>query len=360
MTAPEHRITLRPSGHTYTARADQSLLDAGLAAGLSLPYSCRMGTCNVCKAHIAEGAFEFGAAHPAYLSQAERDQRLALLCQARACGDVVIDVKELPKLVAPQRTRAMVRALRPLAPDVIELHLRLPLHHSMIFAAGQYLDIFLPDGQRRSYSIASASAAPMGTIDLLLQISHMPGGRFTDRLFGGGLKVRELLDIEGPLGTFFLREDSAKPIVMIANGTGYAPLRAMLLEMFRKGIERPVRLYWGGRQRADLYALEEAAAWAQAHPHFTFVPLLSRAGPADGWTGRQGRVQHAVLEDLPDLSGHQVYACGLPAMVADARTLLVARGGLPADEYYADAFVSAADGGHGGATPGGTAGIPIT
>jgi len=337
------QIKLLPSGHTFEAQPGKRLLDEGLAAGLSLPYSCRMGTCNTCKVHMVEGEFEFGDAHPHYLPQSERDKGLALLCQAKACSDLVIEVQELPKLIPPSKFTALVKRIKPLADDVLQVDIRLPLHQSLIFAAGQYIDFLLPGGERRSYSVASATAEPMGTIDLTLHISHMPGGLFTDPLFGGAIKERHRLEVEGPLGTFFLREDSAKPIVMIATGTGYAPLRSILLDIFRKKIDRPVTLYWGGRRRKDLYLMEEPEAWAREWPNFKFIPVLSGATPEDQWTGRTGRLNRAVVEDLPDLSGHQIYACGVPAMVASARDDFIQHCGLLDSEYFADAFVSSAD-----------------
>lgn len=338
-----YTVTILPSGHTFEVEPGKRVLDAGLSAGLSLPYSCRMGTCSTCKAHIAEGEFDFGDAHSHYLPLSERDRRMALLCQAKACSNLVIEVKELPKLQAPARFAAMLKRVTPLADDVVQLDIRLPLHQSLIFAAGQYVDLLLPDGQRRSYSLANASAAPMGTIDLTLHIAHMPGGLFTDQLFSKTIKERHRFDVEGPLGTFFLREDSAKPILMVATGTGYAPIRSMLLEIFRKKIDRPITFYWGGRRRKDLYLLRELEGWEQEWPNFKFVPVLSGATEEDQWIGRTGRVNRAVMEDMPDLSNHQVYACGVPAMVAAARHDFVEQCGLPRDEYYADAFVSSAD-----------------
>ena len=338
-----YKITLQPSGKQFEVQPGEKILQAGLDAGLSLPYGCRMGTCNTCRAQVTDGEFDFGDAHIAYLPQSDRVRGLALLCQAKACSDMVIEVNELPKLVPPSTFPAMVRNMQMLAPDVMLVDLRLPLHQNFMFAAGQYIDLRLPGGIRRSYSIATTPATPMGVIDFQLHIRHMPGGLFTDRVFDNGLLVRQKVDVEGPLGTFFLREDSDKPIVMVASGTGFAPLRSILLDMFRRGIERPVTLYWGGRVRPDIYLFDEAQSWAKEYAHFDFVPVLSDARPEDDWNGRQGFVHRAVLEDFKDLSGYQVYACGAPIVVASARKDFTEQCGLPADEFYADSFVSQAD-----------------
>jgi CDP-4-dehydro-6-deoxyglucose reductase len=337
-----YTVKLIPSGNTYTVEAGEKILHAGLDAGISLPYSCRMGTCNTCKAHIKEGEFEFGDALPHYLPQEERDRGMALLCQARACSDLVIEVEELPKLVPPTEFTAMVKKIVSLADDVRSIELRLPLHQSLIFASGQYIDLLLPEGERRSYSLANASASPMGVIDLVLHVRHMPGGLFTDKLFDGSVKVRDKFQVEGPLGTFFLREDD-KPLVLLASGTGYAPIRSILLEMFRLNDGRKATLYWGGRSKKDIYAMEEVQAWVNEHPNLRFVPVLSDAQEGDEWTGRTGFVHLAVMKDIADLSGHQVYACGAPAMVAAARKDFIEQGALPAGEFFADAFVSKAD-----------------
>lgn len=337
-----HNVKLLPSGTTFTVEPGEKILRAALNAGLSLPYGCLMGTCNTCRGHIQKGDFDFGAAHPNYLPQEDRDRRLALLCQAMACGDLEIEIEELPKLPVPTRSVAIVKRIDRVSDDVIVMRVRMPLHQNLLFAAGQYVDLLLPDGERRSYSLANASALPMGVLDLELHIRHLPGGLLTDRLFSGKIAVRDKFQIEGPLGTFFLR-DSDKPIVMIATGTGYAPIRSILLGMFARNDPRPCTFYWGGRTRKDLYAFDEVQAWAEQHPGFNFVPVLSRASEADGWSGRTGHVQQAVLADHPDLSAHQVYACGSPTMVSSARSVLTERGGLPDDQYFADAFVTSAD-----------------
>ena len=334
-------VTLKPSGHRFAVAAGEKVLPAGLAAGFSLPYGCRMGVCTSCRGRVQVGKIDLGDVSQSYLPQEHRDQGFALLCQATPLSDVVIELQELPRLVAPQDFPAIVRRVSRPVPDVAILDLRLPLHLNLRFAAGQYVDIGLPNGKKRSYSIANAPA-PEGVIDLQFHIRHMPGGVFTERVFGD-LKEREKLNCQGPLGSFCLREESDKPIVLLASGTGYAPIRSLILDAFRRKITRPMTLYWGARIRRDLYSLEEPQRWALEQGSFGFVPVLSDALDTDSWSGRTGFVHRAVMHDLPDLSGYQVYACGAPVMVNAARRDLVQHCHLPADEFFADSFVTQVD-----------------
>jgi CDP-4-dehydro-6-deoxyglucose reductase len=173
-------------------------------------------------------------------------------------------------------------------------------------------------------------------------VRHTPGGLFTDHVFGG-LKVRDLLRFEGPLGSFYLREDSDKPVVMVASGTGFAPIKAMCEYAFEKKLEqdRPITLYWGCRAKRDLYMLDLPRSWQR--PGFKFVPVLSDPTPECRWSECTGFVHRQVMADFPDMSGIQVYACGTPLMVEAAREDFSARCGLPLDEFYADSFLTEAD-----------------
>jgi CDP-4-dehydro-6-deoxyglucose reductase len=169
----------------------------------------------------------------------------------------------------------------------------------------------------------------------------MPGGLFTDRVFGS-MKEREKMTFEGPLGSFFLRE-SDKPAVFLASGTGYAPIRAILQKAFARDTNRKMVLYWGARSLKDIYMFDEAQKMSEQHANLSFIPVLSEALPEDGWTGRTGFVHRAVLEDIDDLANWQVYACGTPLMVEAARRDFCAESGLREEEFYADSFVSEAD-----------------
>jgi len=335
-------VTLTPSGHSFEVPDGQCVLNAGLAAGWNMPYSCRTGVCRTCRGRIVEGRVDFGNVHPTYLPEEHRAVGLALLCQAKPLSDLVIELKELSLHgVKPTIVPCRVKRIDRPAPDVAIIDLKLPMNENMLFAAGQYVDFLLADGKRRSYSIATPPA-PEGVTDIQLHIRHTPGGLFTDRVFGA-LKEREILRFEGPLGTFFLREESEKPIVFLASGTGFGPIKSIIEYSFRCGITRPMTLYWGCRARRDLYMMDLPQRWAAEHAHFKFVPVLSDALAEDAWTGRAGFVHRAVMEDLPDLSGHQAYACGAPVMVDAARADFTERCQLPPDEFFADSFLTEAD-----------------
>jgi CDP-4-dehydro-6-deoxyglucose reductase, E3 len=335
-----HTITLQPSGHRFTCDATTEVLKAGLAAGLFMPYSCRAGVCNTCRGRVVQGEVDFGAAHPKYLTEDDRRAGYAMLCQARPRSDLTIEVQEieageaLPSKFMPVRILEMQRA----ADDVIVLKVGLPMNEPTLFRAGQYLEFLRPDGTRRSYSIASAPSND-GVRQVELHVRHLPGGRFTDHVFGA-MQVRDVQKVEFPLGSFFLRE-SERPVVLLASGTGFAPIKSIVLDMVRRGIRRPTRLYWGGRRRADLYMAGLCEEWAQRHDWLQFIPVLSEPTPACRWDSRTDLVHRAVLQDLPDLSGHQVYACGSPLMVDAARADFTAQAGLPAAEFFADSFLTA-------------------
>lgn len=339
------KVTVLPEGQTFEQAPGQTVLDAALAAGLVLPYSCRNGTCSTCRGKVVSGRVEAGAAPERILPPEDLAQGYTLFCQACATSDLVIEAHEVHMADDIQIRKMPVRvlALDRLSDDVMSLTLQLPSAEAFRFYPGQYLEFILQDGARRSYSMAGP---PSDAHRVSLHIRHMPGGVFTSHVFGTGetqMKVRDILRIEGPMGSFFLRDESARPIVFLASGTGFAPICAIIERMIACGDTRPAVLYWGGRRPADLYMNERACSWERALPGFRYVPVVSDAHPEDAWTGRSGFVHHAVMEDLPDLSGHQVYACGAPAMVDHARRDFTALCGLPADEFYADAFTSQAD-----------------
>lgn len=341
-------ITLKPSGHTFEVPEDKSILHAGLAAGWMMPYSCQTGVCRTCRGTVLEGSVDYGMVHPQYLPDSDKAKGYALLCQAKPLSDCVIELRELEGLdgiVAKKIPCRVMKLVKPTA-DVAIMNLRLPMNENMRFLAGQYVEFMVksPAGEvRRAYSIANAPQVE-GVIDIELHLRHSIGGVFTDHVFGA-MKERELLRFEGPLGTFYLREESPKPIVMVASGTGFAPIKAMIEYAFRKGIEktRPITLYWGCRKRADLYMHELPEQWAKAQPGFRYVPVLSEPSPECAWTGRTGFVHQAVMQDFPDLSGHQIYACGVPVMVDAARRDFAAQCKLPEGEFFADSFITEAE-----------------
>lgn len=342
-------VSITPSGKTVEVDGETHILEAALSQGVVLPYGCKNGACGSCKARIVEGRIIQDSHQGSALTAEEERSGFALLCRARAASDltvqarVVAAVGEIPIRKMPCR----VAALDKVAPDVIVMRLQLPANERLQYLAGQYIDLILRDGTRRSYSMATAPDTADG---IELHVRHLPGGKFTDTMFGAAtpeLKVRDILRLEGPLGTFFLREDSDKPILMVASGTGFAPIKAMMERIgglaTTRGFRRPVTLYWGGRRPRDLYHDALCREWEASIPGFSYVPVVSDALPEDAWTGRTGFVHLAAMADVPDMSGLQVYACGAPVMVDASRRDFITHCGLPADEFYADAFTTAAD-----------------
>jgi len=335
------QITVQPSGHQFSCEEDETILAAAMRAGVGLPYGCKNGACSSCKGKIISGSVRHKAHQERALTKDEEAAGYSLLCCATTEGDLVIEAREVagsddyPIRKMPSR----VSTLEKVASDVIVMTLQLPANETLKFRAGQYIEFMLKDGKRRSYSIATAPGLDQ---PLALHIRHMPGGLFTDQVFST-MKERDILRFEGPMGTFFVREDSDKPMVLLASGTGFAPIKAIVDHLRAQGSQRQMVLYWGGRRPQDLYMDALCREWAAAMPNFKYVPVLSNLLPEDHWAGRTGFVHHAVMADLPDLSGHQVYACGAPIMVESAKKDFVAQCGLPEDEFYADAFTTEAD-----------------
>ena len=340
-SAASFAISVQPSGIQFEAQPGESLLAAGIRQGIGLPYGCKDGACGSCKCKLVSGQVAQSNFQRKALSEDEEAQGFVLTCSAKALSDITLESRQvtpagaLPVKKMPTRVSSLLRK----TDDVIVMQLQLPANDTFVYRAGQYVEFILRDGARRSYSMANAPSQGSG-VDL--HIRHMPGGRFTDLVFGS-MKEKDILRIEGPMGSFFLREDSSKPMVFLASGTGFAPLKALLEHMQHCGITRPVTLYWGGRRPADLYMDDWVRAQCDAMPNLHYVPVVSDALPEDAWQGRTGFVHRAVLEDFPDLSGHQVYACGAPVVVDSAKRDFGALAGLPADEFFADAFTSEAD-----------------
>ncbi len=335
-----YRISLQPDGHQFDAEADQTVLEAALAADLLLPHGCRDGACGTCKGKVLEGEVDYGIYSENALTDAEREAGLALFCCARPLGDLVLEARNVTRAadIPVKKLPCRVQKLDRLAADVMLVDLKLPASEAFRFRAGQYIDILLAGGQRRSFSIANA---PDDAAHLELHVRRIEDGKFTNHVFDT-MKEKDILRFEGPLGSFWLREDSARPIVMVAGGTGFAPIKSNVEHMIARGLTRPVTLYWGARDRAGLYLDALARSWEAALPGLRYIPVLSDLGPEDDWDGRRGLVHQAVLDDLGDLSGHEVYACGAPGMIAAARNSFTTERALPEDQFFADAFTFAA------------------
>jgi len=333
----QFEVTVLPSGRRFDVDANETVLAAAIRQRVGLPYSCRDGSCGTCKTKLVSGGVTLGRHGTQALSEGERGQGFILACCAMAASDIVLDA---PRVVAVdmhpiKKMACRVASIDKPAPDVAIVRLQLPGSEKLAYHPGQYLELALKDGTRRCYSMATAHAEQ----GVELHVRRMPGGKFSGHVFDD-LKAKDVLRLEGPLGTFFLREDAGKPIILLASGTGFAPIKAMIEQMQRKEIDVPASLYWGCRSKADLYLHEWAIRASEALPNLRYVPVLSEPRSEDAWTGRTGLVHQAVIEDFPNLSEHQVYACGAPIMVESAKKAFAEWCALPSDEFHADSFVA--------------------
>jgi CDP-4-dehydro-6-deoxyglucose reductase, E3 len=302
------QVTIKPSNHVFSVSGDDTILDGALREGFNIAYGCRNGACGSCKGKLLQGSVDYGAHQESALSDTDKKQGYALFCQAKPTSDVVIECREISAIkdIQVRTLPCRVQKLERLAPDVMQIHLRLPANERLQFLAGQYIDILTKSGLRRSLSLANA---PHDDAVLQLHLRNY-GGPFSNYVFNT-LKEKDILRLEGPLGTFFLREDSDKPLILLASGTGFAPIKAIIEHAIHKQIKRRITLYWGGRVLSDLYLNDLAKSWVRDHG-IIYVPVLSEARAEDHWAGRTGFVHRAVMEDLPDMSAYQVYACGAP------------------------------------------------
>lgn len=332
-----NKVTIKNSGHTFDVRPSQTVLQAAIDAGINLPYGCRNGACGSCKAKLISGKVMHNDYQSSAMSDAELAAGNALLCCAMALEDLTIECREVGGLagIKPRILPARVAKKEQLAHDVIALHLQLPASERLQFKAGQYIEFILKDGKRRAFSIANAQH---DAEFLQLHIRVIPGGVFSEYV-ANELVEKAILRIEAPFGNFFLREDSNKPIIFVAGGTGFAPVKGIIEHMLFNSIKRDIILYRGARQLQDLYMHELCEKWAEFTPHLTYIPVISEP-ENDNWQGRTGLVHEAVLADYKDLGGHQAYVCGAPGMCEVAHHTFVAQG-LLADEFFSDAFTFA-------------------
>ncbi|HVT35805.1 MAG TPA: 2Fe-2S iron-sulfur cluster-binding protein [Nevskiaceae bacterium] len=334
-----HRVTLADRSTGFDAEPQENLLAAGLRQRLALPFGCRSGTCASCRVRLLSGQVEYPVAPPA-LSAAEIDAGYILMCLAQPRSDLSIELHQPPQLdaIRPRTLPCRVQQQRMLAHDVIGLILKLPKSNdsssAFRFLPGQYIDFLLDGGRRRSFSIANAPAPDLSGEVLELHLRVTPQGRFA-RWVLEEMPARAILQFEGPLGAFYVREDSARPLLFVAGGTGFAPIKAMIERQLALGSARPMHLYWGARSRRDLYLHDLAAEWAAQHARLRYTPVLSE--PDEGWTGERGMVHEAVLRAQPDLRGYEAYLSGPPVMVRTGK-LAFAAAGLDSDHLYYDSF----------------------
>lgn len=333
------KVTLQPTGHQFSAAPDTTILQAALDAELVIPYGCKDGACGSCKARVLIGQVDHGRAPMSTLTETERENGMALMCCAHAMSDVEVECREVRRTtdIPIRKLPCRVQSLAKAASDVMIVSVKLPANDTFRFLAGQYVDFLLPGGKRRSFSIANP---PHQAEALELHVRQVEGGFFTGQVFSS-MKERDILRIEGPLGGFFLHEGD-KPLIFLAGGTGFAPIKSIIEDMAERGIRRPIHFYWGSRDLAGLYQHELALQWARELADFRYVPVISDEQPA-AWTGRTGFVHQAVMADHPDLSGFEVYACGAPGMIEAARRDFSERCNLHADAFFADAFTFSAD-----------------
>ncbi|NDP43847.1 MAG: 2Fe-2S iron-sulfur cluster binding domain-containing protein [Aromatoleum sp.] len=330
----DFHLMVRPDNRIVPARQGETILEAVLREGIAFPYECRNGGCGQCKCAVSYGSVEQGPHQESALSAAERAKGVVLACSAMPLSDVELEYvpRSLPGGIRAREYRARVASMQKATDDVMIVRLKVD-GDPIRFYPGQYINVCLPDGQRRSFSFATA---PHVNDEIELQIRLIPGGQFTTHVFTE-MKVGDTIRFEGPLGSFFLRDDSDKPILFVAGATGFAPVKSMVEHAFHVGMKRRMILYWGVRSRRDLYLPDLPKRWAAEHPNFTFVPVLSAPAPEDRWTGRTGLVHEAILADFPDLGGHQIYACGSVKMVEAAHPAFMAHG-MTQDDCFSDAF----------------------
>jgi CDP-4-dehydro-6-deoxyglucose reductase len=333
------QVTIQPLGRTFAVAAGETVLGGALRAHLNLPHSCKRGSCGSCRARLISGTFEYPGGTPAALTSGVVEAGQVLLCQAVPRGDLVVEARDVRRNteVTTQCLPCRVAAMERLAPDVMRLLLRLPAVTGLHFAAGQYLDVVLADGRRRSFSIATP---PHDAKRLELHVRRAAGGEFTAFVFDA-MTLGTLLSIEGPLGQFAYRE-AAGPAILVAGGTGFAPIKAILRHVLERGSTRPLTLYWGARHALDLYEAQWVRMMAARYPTLRFVPVLSEAAPSAAGGMRTGLVHQAVVADHPDLSAAEVYAAGPPAMIDALRAALPGLG-LSPDRLYFDSFDFAPD-----------------
>lgn len=335
-----HRVTIRPSGHEISVEAGESVLDAALRQGHALPYGCRNGTCAACLGEIRAGSFSYPEGRPPALTEAGEAAGQVLLCQAQPDGDAEVEVQEVEEArdIVVRTLPVRLAETEDLCHDVKRLRLKLPAAERLQFLAGQYIDLLLKDGRRRSFSLANP---PHDDDYLELHVRRVPGGRFSDQLLGD-MKPKAVLRFEGPLGSFYLREESGRPAILMAGGTGFAPIKSIVEHAIAVGHRRPMHIFWGVRARRDLYMAELARSWADQHDWIEFTPVLSDPESEDDWNGVTGFVHEAVTARYPDLSAHEVYMSGPPPMIEAGRSAFRAAG-LPRDALFFDSFDYAAD-----------------
>jgi CDP-4-dehydro-6-deoxyglucose reductase len=336
------KVKLVNDSRSFNTQTGENILSAGLRQGIVIPHNCRNGFCGSCMGLLHSGQVEYeGDEKPRALTEDQEKAGYVLCCQAHTKDDIELEVETIDAVadIEIKTLPCRVNRLEKMADDVMLVELKLPPHEKFIFHAGQYLDFLLRDGRRRSFSMANPPSSD-GVIEL--HIREVPGGFFTGQVFNE-MKEKDMLRIQGPFGTFLLRDDSSRPVIMIAGGTGFAPLKSMLEGVRAQGCDRPIHLYWGARAARDLYFDKQLKQWIEELDCLTYTPVLSEPHASDKWTGAKGWVHEKVMEDFPDLQGVDVYASGPPPMV-NAIQKSFPLVGLQQGHLYFDSFEYANDG----------------
>ena len=333
------QVTIQSSGHTFAVNHGESVLDAALRQGIILPYGCRNGACGSCMGTLTAGTIDYKHGTPSGLSKTDATEDKALFCQARPASDLTIQVREVDAArdIEVKTLPCRVNKLEHLAHDVIRIYLKIPDTERLQFLAGQYIDVLLKDHAPRAFSIANP---PHDDNFIELHIRNVEGGYFSAQVFNQ-MQEKAMLRFKGPLGTFFLREDTDRPAILIGGGTGFAPLKGMLEHAFQIGIKQPLHLFWGVRAMRDLYLNELPVRWKQSHENFRYTPVLSEPLAEDKWNGETGFVTDSVIQQYPDLSGYDIYMSGPPVMVEAGHSLFM-KHGLNESRFFSDAFEYAA------------------
>lgn len=333
-------VKLQPSGREFPVEPGESILAAALRQGVMLPYGCRVGSCGSCMATLRAGRITYAGPTPVGLEPDDIAADRILVCQAIPETDLVLEARELERAgeIPVKNLPARVHDIEHLTHDIMRLRLQLPASERMQFLAGQYIEILLKDGRRRGFSIANA---PHDDAFMELHIRLVPGGEFTHYVFEE-LKPKTMLRIEGPLGSYYLREDSPRPVILMGGGTGFAPLKGILEHAFHIGVQRPIHLFWGVRGQRDLYMQNLIQGWLAAHPNLRYTPVLSEPAADDHWHGETGTVVEAVERAYADLGGFDIYMSGPPPMCDAARERFL-KLGVPIEQMFSDAFEFAAD-----------------
>lgn len=330
-----YSVRIESTEHVFKVEEGESVLDAALRQSITLPYGCRGGGCGACKGKLLEGSVSYPDGLPGGISQDDHDKGFALFCQAVPNSNLVVESKEVQAAeeIQVKILPCRVQEKKQLSHDVILIKLLLPKTERLQFFAGQYINFLLKNGKHRSFSLANA---PHDDEFIELHIRHITDGKFTGEVFDE-MKEKDMMRIEGPLGNFYIREESQRPIILMAGGTGFAPIKGMIEHALKVGLERPIHLYWGVRSKEDLYMDDLAKSWTKQNPLIRYTPVLSDSKDEDNWTGRTGFVHLAIMKDYADLSKYEIYGSGAPAMVYAGRDEFV-KNNLDLEHYYSDAF----------------------